>query len=146
MEDKILRNEFLKPLGFKGPSLLAIYYGASTLTSCKNKPGRDSSGVIGLDYTHDLTEAANTPLNTVGNYLIVNKVVIARVSQDAFAEVIQICSDENKSKLIYQGSGFYFTEHVAKYNLDGVGLNPEGRKGIKAYNTEFRGTCLRIYA
>lgn len=145
MKDKISRNEFLKSLGFKGASLLAIYCVASTVTSCINEAG-DPTGGEGLDFTLDLTEAANSSLNTVGNYLIVNRVVIARVSADAFAAVTQICSHENKSKVIYQGSGFYCTEHGAKYTLEGVGLNSEGKKGIKAYNTELTGTELRIYA
>lgn len=146
MEDKISRNEFLKSLGFKGASLLAIYCGASTLTSCINEAGGDPSGSTGLDFTLDLTEAANASLNTVGKYLIINKVVIARVSADAFAAVTQICSHENKSKVIYQGSGFYCTEHGAKYTIEGVGLNSEGKKGIKAYNTQLTGTALRIFA
>ncbi len=146
MEDKISRNEFLKSLGFKGASLFAIYCGASAVTSCINEAGGDPSGGTGLDFTLDLTEPANSSLNTVGNYLIVNKVVIARVTADAFAAVTQVCSHENKSKVIYQGSVFYCTEHGAKYTLEGEGLNSEGRKGIKAYNTEFTGTSLRIYA
>jgi len=145
MKDKISRNEFLKSLGFKGASLLAIYCGASTLTSCINEAG-DPSGGTGLDFTLDLTEAANSALNTVGNYLIVNRVVIARVTADAFAAVTQVCSHENKSKIIYQGSGFYCTEHGAKYTIEGEGLNSEGRKGIKAYNTDFLGTSLRVYS
>lgn len=145
MKNKISRNEFLKSLGFKGASLIAIYCGASTVTSCINEAGNPTGGG-GLDFTLDLTEAANSTLNTVGNYLIVNKVVIARVSADSFAAVTQICSHENKSKVIYQGSGFYCTEHGAKYTLEGVGLNSEGKKGIKAYNTELTGTALRIYA
>lgn len=145
MEDKISRNEFLKTLGFKGASLLAIYCGASTLTSCINEAG-DPSGNVGLDFTLGLTDPANSKLNSVGNYLIVNKVVIARVSADQFAAVTQICSHENKSKVIYQGTGFYCTEHGAKYTIEGVGLNSEGKKGIKAYNTQLTGTTLRIFA
>ena len=145
MKDKISRNEFLKSLGFKGASLLAIYCGASVLSSCINEAG-DPSGNVGLDFTLDLTDAANSKLNSVGNYLIVNKVVIARVSADQFAAVTQICSHENKSKVIYQGTGFYCTEHGAKYTIEGVGLNSEGKKGIKAYNTQLTGTTLRIFA
>ncbi len=145
MKNKISRNEFLKSLGFKGASLLAIYCGASTLTSCINEAG-DPSGPAVLDFTLDLTDSANSALNTVGNYLIINKVVIARISANEFAAVTQICSHENKSKVIYQGTGFYCTEHGARYTTEGVGLNSEGKRGIKAYNTEFSGTTLRVFA
>lgn len=145
MKEKISRNEFLKSLGFKGASLMAIYCGASTLTSCINEAG-DPTGSTGIDFTLDLTETANAQLTTVGNYMIVNKIVVARISADAFAAVTQVCSHENKSKVIYKSPEFYCTEHGARYTTEGVGLNSEGKKGIKAYNTEFSGTTLRVYA
>lgn len=145
MKEKISRNEFLKSLGFKGASLMAIYCGASTLTSCINEAG-DPTGSTGIDFTLDLTDTANAQLTTVGNYMIVNKIVVARISADAFAAVTQVCSHENKSKVIYKSPEFYCTEHGARYTTEGVGLNSEGKKGIKAYNTEFSGTTLRVYA
>lgn len=124
---------------------MAIYCGASTLTSCINEAG-DPTGSTGIDFTLDLTETANAQLTTVGNYMIVNKIVVARISADAFAAVTQVCSHENKSKVIYKSPEFYCTEHGARYTTEGVGLNSEGKKGIKAYNTEFSGTTLRVYA
>lgn len=124
---------------------MAIYCGASTLTSCINEAG-DPTGSTGIDFTLDLTDTANAQLTTVGNYMIVNKIVVARISADGFAAVTQVCSHENKSKVIYKSPEFYCTEHGARYTTEGVGLNSEGKKGIKAYNTEFSGTTLRVYA
>lgn len=145
METKLSRNEFLKSLGFKGASLLAIYCGASTLSSCINEAG-NPSGNTGLDFTLDLNDSTNAVLKTIGGYLISNRIVIARVSTDSFAAVTQVCSHENKAKVIYRNSEFYCTEHGARYTTAGVGLNSEGKKGIKAYNTELNGSALRIYA
>lgn len=146
MNEKISRMEFLKSLGFKGASLLAVYCGASAVTSCINEAGDPANGPTGVDFTLDLSDSANAALLDAGGYLIVNKIVIARVSSDAFAAVTQVCSHENKSKVVFRNDEFYCTEHGARYTLEGKGLNSEGKKGIKAYNTEFSGTSLHVFA
>jgi len=146
MTEKISRMEFLKTMGFKGASLLAIYCGASTLSSCINEAGDPANGPTGIDFTLDLSDSANSKLLNSGGYLIVNKIVVARVSADAFAAVTQVCTHENKSKVIYRNDEFYCTEHGARYTIEGTGLNSEGKKGIKAYKTEFSGTLLHVFA
>ncbi|REG91550.1 Rieske-like 2Fe-2S protein [Algoriphagus antarcticus] len=141
--------EFLKSMGFKGASLLAIYCGASAITSCINEVGDPITGGptgTGVDFTLDLTDSANAKLLNTGGYLIVNKIVVARVSGDAFAAVTQVCSHENKSKVIYRNNEFYCTEHGARYTLTGTGLNSEGKKGIKAYKAQLSGTSLHVFA
>lgn len=149
MTEKISRMEFLKSMGFKGASLLAVYCGASAMSSCINEAGDPPAGTpgsTGVDFTLDLSDSANAKLLNVGSYLVVNKIVIARVSADAFAAVTQVCSHENKSKVIYKNDEFYCTEHGARYTLEGKGLNSEGKKGIKAYNAELAGTSLHVFA
>jgi len=143
MENKIKRHEFLKSLGLKGASLLAVYCGASSLSSCKNESVNPASGV---DFTLDLNNATYTKLNTTGNYVIANGIVIARISSSAFAAVTQVCSHENKANVIYSGGGFYCTQHGATFTTAGVGTNANGSKGIQAYKTTLTGTSLRIYS
>jgi cytochrome b6-f complex iron-sulfur subunit len=143
MENKIKRNEFLKSLGLKGASLLAVYCGVSSLSSCQNDSVSPASSV---DFTLDLSSAAYTKLNTAGNYVITNGVVVARVSASAFAAVTQICSHEGKANVIYSGSGFYCTQHGATFSTTGAGTNANGSKGIKAYQTVLSGTSLRIFS
>lgn len=146
MNEKISRMEFLKSLGFKGASLLAVYCGASAVTSCINEAGDPANGPTGVDFTLDLADSANASLLKTGGYLIVNNIVIARVSADAFAAVTQVCSHENKSKIIYRNQEFYCPEHGARYTQEGKGLNSEGKRGVRAYNTEFSGTSLHVFA
>jgi cytochrome b6-f complex iron-sulfur subunit len=143
MENNIKRHEFLKSLGLKGASLLAVYCGASSLSSCKNESVNPASGV---DFTLDLNNATYTKLNTTGNYVIANGIVIARVSSTSFAAVTQVCSHENKANVIYSGGGFYCTQHGATFTTAGVGTNANGSKGIQAYKTTLTGTSLRIYS
>ncbi|MHA8079137.1 Rieske 2Fe-2S domain-containing protein [Aquirufa antheringensis] len=143
MENKIKRHAFLKSLGLKGASLLAVYCGVSTLSSCKNESVAPASSV---DFSLDLTNPTYSKLNTVGNYVIANGIVIARVSSTGFAAVTQVCSHENKANVIYSGGGFYCTQHGATFSTTGAGTNANGSKGIKAYQTSLSGTSLRIFA
>ncbi|MFM6914786.1 MAG: Rieske 2Fe-2S domain-containing protein [Aquirufa sp.] len=143
MENKIKRHEFLKSLGLKGASLLAVYCGASALSSCSNESVTPASNV---DFTLDLTNAAYTKLNTVGNYVIANGVVVARVSSTSFAAVTQVCSHEGRANVIYSGGGFYCTVHGATYSTTGTGTNSTGSRGIKAYQTTLAGTSLHVFS
>ena len=143
MENKIKRHEFLKSIGLKGASLLAVYCGATTLSSCTNESVSPSGSV---DFILDLTNITYSKLNTVGNYLIVNGIVIARVSNNNFAAVTQVCSHENKANVIYSGGGFYCTQHGATFSTSGAGTNANGSKGIKAYQTALYGTNLRVFS
>ena len=143
MENKIKRHEFLKSLGLKGASLLAVYCGASALSSCSNESVTPASNV---DFTLDLSNAAYSKLNTVGNYVIANGVVVARVSSTSFAAVTQVCSHEGRANVIYSGGGFYCTVHGATYSTTGTGTNSTGSRGIKAYQTTLAGTSLHVFS
>lgn len=147
MSEKINRMEFLKSLGFKGASLLAVYCAIPALSSCINE-SMDSApgGSTGTDFTLDLTNPAYSKLNTPGGYVIENRIVIARVSSSAFAAVTQVCSHEGKLKVYYNSGEFYCPEHGARFDTQGNGLNSKGSKGLKTYQTELTGTTLRIYS
>lgn len=142
MSNKIQRHEFLKSLGLKGASLLAVYCGASSLSSCENESVTPASAV---DFSLDLSNAAYTALNTVGKYVVYNQVVVARVSATSFAAVTQICSHEGKPQVMYNGSKFYCTAHGATFSNTGAALSVTS-KAIKSYQTALTGTTLRVYA
>lgn len=142
MQSKIKRNEFLKSLGLKGASLLAVYCGVSTLSSCQNEALTPAAAV---DFTLDLTNASYSALNTVGKHVVYNQVVVARVSSTSFAAVTQICTHEGKAQVTYNGSKFYCTAHGATFSTTG---NAESVTSIalKTYQTALTGTSLRVYA
>ncbi len=142
MQSKIKRNEFLKSLGLKGASLLAVYCGASALSSCENEALTPAAAV---DFTLDLSNASYSALNTVGKYVVYNQVVVARVSSTSFAAVTQICSHEGKAQVTYNGSKFYCTAHGAMFSQSG---NAESvtSNALKTYQTALTGTSLRVYA
>lgn len=144
MENKIKRNDFLKSLGLKGASLMAIYCGASALSSCQNESDVAPSGPV--DFTLDLTNASYSTLNTVGKYITYNKVVIARVSATSFAAVTQVCSHQGQVQVMYNGSGFSCPAHGASFSITGANINNVSSKGITAYQTTLINASLRVFS
>jgi len=146
MNEKINRMEFLKSLGLKGASLFAVYCAASGLSSCVNESmdPTNPTGGSGNELILDLNSAAYSKLNTVGNYVVVSGVVIARVSASAFAAVTQVCSHEGQRKVVFNAGEFYCPVHGARFDTAGKGLNANGSRGLKTYATTLQGTTLKV--
>ena len=146
MNEKINRMEFLKSLGLKGASLFAVYCAASGLSSCVNESmdPTNPTGVTGNELILDLNSAAFSKLNTVGNYVIVSGIVIARVSTSTFAAVTQVCSHEGQRKVVYNAGEFYCPSHGARFDTAGKGLNSTGSRGLKTYACLLEGTTLKV--
>lgn len=131
---------------------MAVYCGASVLSSCINEnmdpnlPPDPTGGTAGStnQLIFDLADPTNSKLNSVGGYVIKNNIVVARISDTAFAAVTLICSHDNKKEITYRNGEFYCTAHGARFNNEGVGLNSKGSKGLKTYQTVFSGTTLRV--
>jgi len=101
-----------------------------------------------VDFTIDLSNAAYSKLNTAGNYLVYNKVVIARTSAatTGFAAVTQICSHEGQAQVYYTGSGFACPAHGATFSLTGAKTNNVSSKGNYGLSNEFiRNFLARIF-
>ena len=146
MNEKMNRMEFLKSLGLKGASLFAVYCAASGLSSCVNESmdPTNPTGVTGNELILDLNSAAYTKLNTVGNYVVVSGIVIARVSATAFAAVTQVCSHEGRRQVVFNAGEFYCAAHGARFDTAGKGLNSTGSRGLKTYACLLEGTTLKV--
>jgi cytochrome b6-f complex iron-sulfur subunit len=146
MNEKMNRMEFLKSLGLKGASLFAVYCAASGLSSCVNESmdPTNPTGVTGNELILDLNSAAYSKLNTVGNYVVVSGVVIARVSASSFAAVTQVCSHEGRRQVVFNAGEFYCAAHGARFDTAGKGLNSTGSRGLKTYATVLDGTNLKV--
>jgi cytochrome b6-f complex iron-sulfur subunit len=146
MNEKMNRMEFLKSLGLKGASLFAVYCAASGLSSCVNESmdPTNPAGGTGNELILDLNSAAYSKLNTVGNYVVVSGVVIARVSATAFAAVTQVCSHEGQRKVVFNAGEFYCPVHGSRFDTAGKGLNSTGSRGLKTYATTLDGTTLKV--
>jgi cytochrome b6-f complex iron-sulfur subunit len=146
MNEKMNRMEFLKSLGLKGASLFAVYCAASGLSSCVNESmdPTNPTGVTGNELILDLNSAAYSKLNTVGNYVVVSGIVIARVSTSSFAAVTQVCSHEGRRQVVFNAGEFYCAAHGARFDTAGKGLNSTGSRGLKTYLTTLDGTTLKV--
>jgi cytochrome b6-f complex iron-sulfur subunit len=146
MNEKMNRMEFLKSLGLKGASLFAVYCAASGLSSCVNESmdPTNPTGVTGNELILDLNLAAYSKLNTVGNYVVVSGIVIARVSASSFAAVTQVCSHEGRRQVVFNAGEFYCAAHGARFDTAGKGLNSTGSRGLKTYATVLDGTNLKV--
>lgn len=96
--------------------------------------------------TIDLTASANTALTTVGGYIVRNGIVVAQVSTGVYVSVTQTCSHEPKKKIIFNKTEFYCTDHGARFDLTGKGLNSFGSKGITVYKVATDGKTLVVYS
>ena len=138
-QEKIKRNEFLKKLGFSGAALFALY----TLDSCQNE---SNVAPLAGDITVDLADAANAQLKTNGGYVIKNGVVIARVNATTYIAATLTCSHEGKTQITFKNNEWYCTAHGARFDQTGKGLNTEGKKGLKIYQTTLLNSTLTVKA
>ncbi len=140
-EEAISRTKFLKTLGLNGAALFAATYCAGALTSCTNENGavNPTTGT-----TVDLSNAANSKLNTKGNYIIINNIVVANTSDGKFVAVPLTCSHEGRKEVTYRTNEFYCTAHGARFDNAGKGLNSDGRGGLKLYTVTQNGNILTI--
>ncbi|MBB3839578.1 Rieske Fe-S protein [Runella defluvii] len=138
-QEKIKRNEFLKKLGFSGAALFALY----TLDSCQNE---SNVAPLAGDITVDLADASNAQLKTNGGYVIKNGVVIARVNATTYIAATLTCSHEGKTQITFKNNEWYCTAHGARFDQTGKGLNTEGKKGLKIYQTTLLNSTLTVKA
>lgn len=153
MKSNLNRNEFLKSLGFKGASLLAVYCAASSLSSCSKEENvsptstvKPSTPATGVDFTLDLTKTDYSKLNNPEGFVIVNQIVVVRVSSSTFAAVTQVCSHEGNAAISYANGGFNCSVHGAMFDINGKGLNANGSRGLTTYKTALTGSNLRVFS
>ena len=64
-----------------------------------------------------------------------------------YVAATQVCSHENKSKIILKDDEWFCTAHDARFDLSGDGLNDLGKNGLTTYNVEEIDTnTLRVFS
>lgn len=170
--ERYSRYQFLKSMGFKGAALMALMTscireedtyvealsvnpnassGTGTGTGSNPSPGsttgstndNDLATITNRLLTIDLT--TSTALKTVGGYLIQSGIVVAQSSAGVYVAATQTCSHEPKKKIIFNKTEYYCTDHGARFDLTGKGLNSFGSKGLTVYKTATDGKTLVVY-
>ncbi len=137
--EKLNRIAFLKKMGLSSAAIFAAAYCSSSCTNEKVSPGTSPSGV-----TVDLSDTKYAKLTTKGNYVVINNIVVAHTSDGKYVAVPLACSHEGERQVTYRNTEFYCTAHGARFDNNGVGLNSEGRKGLKLYTVSQSGNILTI--
>lgn len=136
------RNDFLKKLGGGAAfALTAACLGSCAVENVAPEQAADAN------FTLDLNDAANAPLQSNGGFVVVNnQVVVARTNDGNYVAATRTCSHEPRKQMVLRNGEWYCTAHGARFNLSGTGLNNNGRNGLTVYNTELNGNMLRVFA
>ncbi|WP_428666729.1 Rieske (2Fe-2S) protein [Runella sp.] len=164
------RYQFLKSMGFRGAALMAVMSSCireedTYINALVEKPTDTATTPVATNpvtttpstttdlstiknplLTLDLSATANASLKTVGGYVAKSGIVVALTSAGNYAAVTQTCSHEPKKKIIFNKTEFYCTDHGARFDLTGKGLNSFGSKGLTVYKVAVSGTTLVVYS
>lgn len=137
------RKEFLSLIG-SGTASLAL---ASCLGGCAKNVSSGTNAPTNVDFTLDLSQAANSALLTNGGYLYHNSVLVARTTAGAYIAVQQVCTHESVSVTYQAGSHrFYCDGHGATFSETGAVTGGPAPRALKTYNTSLTGNSLRVYS
>lgn len=132
------RKDFLEKLGLGAAFVLT--------SSCLGGCGKNES-LAPVDLSLNLTDPEYVNLLENGGYSIIeNRVVIARTTTGEYVAATLICSHENKKKIILKDDEWFCTDHDARFDLIGDGLNEKGSKGLTIYTTELNGDILKVFS
>ena len=136
------RNEFLTALGVSAGTVVF----APFLVSCSK-----NSSVLGVggtvDFTLNLSSAANASLNTNGGSLNSNGVIVARTSAGAYIAVSSACTHEGSTVNFNSASNrFICPNHGANFSTTGSVISGPTSRSLTKYNTLLTGTALRVYS
>lgn len=138
------RKEFFSLLGF-GSASVAL---TACLAGCsKNAGSGTTTAPSNVDFTLDLSQAANAALQNNGGYIYNSGVIVARTTAGTYIAAQQVCTHESVS-VVYQGSNhrFYCDGHGATFNESGTVTGGPAPRALKVYNTSLTGSMLRVYA
>ncbi len=134
------RAEFLKIAGFGAFVTVSMY----CLGGCANSVPTAPTNV---DFTIDLTDPANSALNSNGGYIVKNSITIARTADGSFVAVSAICTHQGKTVEFDQSSNiFHCPAHNSYFSLNGTVLSGPASQPLAQYKTTLTGNSLRIYS
>ena len=136
------RKEFLSLLGISSAAL-ALTYCFGGCQPMNNGPTAPSN----VDFTLDLTNAANSSLNTNGGYVYHGGVIVARTISGSYVAVSQTCTHAGGT-VVYDSriNDFYCPVHGSVFSTSGLVVSGPASGALMKYNVSFSGTSLRVYS
>ncbi len=141
------RKEFLAQLGLTSA---AIFAGAC-LGGCSKDDNGGGGSVppppAGVNFTLNLSDAANSDLKRLGGFVYQGGIIIARTLADTYIAVSQACTHQG-TIVVYEGSNnrFFCNNHGSTFNNLGAVINGPAGAPLTKYNTTLTGTSLRVFS
>lgn len=136
------RKEFFSLIGLTASSIAL-----GCLAGCTKGQGSSPGAPSNVDFTLDLTQSSNKPLQTNGNYIYNSGIIIARTLAGEFIAVSQICTHENYSvNYIPSSHVFYCSKHGGTYSENGHVVSGPPPVSLVSYKTSISGNSLRVYS
>jgi cytochrome b6-f complex iron-sulfur subunit len=145
--NKMDRVTFLKNLGLSSAAIFTATFCAGSLSSCSDdstvadpKPVTPNTNNLVLD----LNSATYSKLKTKGEFVVVNKIVVANTSDGTYVAVPLRCSHQGQEQITYRVNKFVCTAHGAEFDNSGKGLNANGNGGLAPYKVTLSGNTLTV--
>jgi cytochrome b6-f complex iron-sulfur subunit len=134
------RREFLSAAGIGAVATVCV----SCLSGCSQQ-SNPISPPTNVDFTLDLTSAANAALANDGGYVYSNGVIVARTSGGGYIAVSQQCTHQG-ANVVYRlpSNDFYCGAHGSKFSATGAVTQGPAGSPLGSYKTTLSGTSLRV--
>ena len=139
------RKDFLNSIGMSAAAFALL-----NCIGCKKTDGSsstDTTGPDGINFTMDLSLAANVALLSNRGSLVSNGVIVAKTKAGTYIAVQRSCTHESYT-LTYQSANnrFYCPNHGATFSENGAVTNGPASRSLTFYNTQLTDTILKIYS
>jgi cytochrome b6-f complex iron-sulfur subunit len=140
------RKEFLAQLGLTSA---AIFMGTCLGGCSKDDDGGGNvpTPPTGVDFTINLSEAANVALGTAGGYIYRSGIIVARTLSDQYIAVSQACTHQGTT-VVFEGANnrFYCNNHGSTFSTTGSVTGGPAGAPLTKYNTALSGSNLRVFS
>ena len=136
------RKEFLSLLGISSAALVftRCFGGCQPMNNVPTAPSN-------VDFTLDLTNSANSALNSNGGYVYNGGVIVARTVNDSYVAVSQYCTHAGGTVVFDSRiDEFYCPVHGSVFSTNGSVVSGPAPSSLVVYHTSLSGTSLRVYS
>jgi cytochrome b6-f complex iron-sulfur subunit len=136
------RKEFLASLGIG-----AAFVAYSTCFEGCNVQNPVASAPSNVDFTLDLSAAANNALKTNGGFVYNQGIIVARTTAGEYVAVFSVCPHAGATvQYDTRNNRFTCPAHGSNFATTGALINGPASHGLTKYNTSLNGTSLRVYS
>ncbi|MBI1803424.1 MAG: Rieske 2Fe-2S domain-containing protein [Ignavibacteriae bacterium] len=136
------RKEFLSILGIGTAAIVC----GTCMDGCKQEDAVVNAPT-NVDFTLDLSDPANSSLQSNGGYLYKNGVIVARTGSGAYIAVSMACTHQGTTvQYDLSNNRFHCPLHGSNFATDGTVINGPASSPLKKYNTTLSGTSLRVFS